>query len=375
MTLPTQFALAERSSQEELERQILYFDTSAVHMVADASPDITLVINSNRQVVFANHRLAEVLGMADLKTALGQRPGELLRCIHSDEQPGGCGTAEACANCGAVRAILHGLEGKPDVEECRLTQRPDNNVLDLRVYATPVQEDDEHYTFFVMADISHEKRRYALERTFFHDILNTAGGLRGLVWMLSTATQDAEIKDIYKDLDLLSSELVEEINAQRQLLAAENNELEPQMEPLLSHDVLNAVMTTYQAQDVAKGKRLQIAEDAVNIEIVSDKTLLRRVIGNMTKNAFEASEKGETVTLGCDLLKGCCNIRFWVHNPRSMSREAQLQIFQRSYSSKGVGRGLGTYSMKLLGERYLKGKVSFTSDAQNGTTFQIVLPL
>jgi signal transduction histidine kinase len=375
MILPTQFAPAERSSTEELERQILYFDNAAVHLVADASPDITLVINSNRQVVFANHRLAEVLDMADPKAALGQRPGELLDCTHADEQPGGCGTSESCTNCGAVRAILHGLEGKPDVEECRLTQKPDNRALDLRVYSSPVQVGDEHYTFFTMIDISHEKRRYALERAFFHDILNTAGGLRGLVWMLAMTTKEDEIKDIYKDLDLLSSGLVEEINAHRQLLAAENNELVPQMEPLLSLEVLNAVTGAYQAQDLARGKLLHIAEDSINMEVFSDKTLLRRVIGNMTKNALEASEKGETVTLGCDLIEGCCNIRFWVHNSRSMPREAQLQVFQRSYSSKGAGRGLGTYSMKLLGERYLKGKVSFTSDAQNGTTFQIILPL
>jgi signal transduction histidine kinase len=193
--------------------------------------------------------------------------------------------------------------------------------------------------------------------------------------MLSMATQETEIKDIYKDLDLLSSGLVEEINAQRQILAAENNELVPQIEPLLSLEVLNAVTSIYQAQDVAKGKLLHIAEDAINIEVVSDKSLLRRVIGNMTKNALEASEKGEAVTLGCDLVNGCCNIRFWVHNLRPMPREAQLQVFQRSYSSKGAGRGLGTYSMKLLGERYLKGTVSFTSNVENGTTFQIVLPL
>jgi sensor histidine kinase regulating citrate/malate metabolism len=34
-----------------------------------------------------------------------------------------------------------------------------------------------------------------------------------------------------------------------------------------------------------------------------------------------------------------------------------------------VGRGIGTYSMKLFGEKYLKGKVWFTSSAENGTSF------
>jgi sensor histidine kinase regulating citrate/malate metabolism len=53
----------------------------------------------------------------------------------------------------------------------------------------------------------------------------------------------------------------------------------------------------------------------------------------------------------------------------------QLQIFQRSFSTKGDrGRGVGTYSIKLLGEQYLQGATGFESDAANGTTFWLRLP-
>ena len=47
----------------------------------------------------------------------------------------------------------------------------------------------------------------------------------------------------------------------------------------------------------------------------------------------------------------------------------RLQIFQRSFSTKGAGRGLGTYSVKLLSERYLKGAVGFRSTHAEGTRF------
>jgi sensor histidine kinase regulating citrate/malate metabolism len=50
-------------------------------------------------------------------------------------------------------------------------------------------------------------------------------------------------------------------------------------------------------------------------------------------------------------------------------------IFQRSFSTKGFGRGLGTYSIRLLTERYLKGSVSFTSSALSGTIFRVRYPL
>jgi signal transduction histidine kinase len=58
-----------------------------------------------------------------------------------------------------------------------------------------------------------------------------------------------------------------------------------------------------------------------------------------------------------------------VHNPGTIPREAQLQIFQRSFSTKGGGRGLGTYSMKLLTERFLGGAIRFESSPLQGTRF------
>jgi sensor histidine kinase regulating citrate/malate metabolism len=53
----------------------------------------------------------------------------------------------------------------------------------------------------------------------------------------------------------------------------------------------------------------------------------------------------------------------------------QLQIFQRSFSTKGEnGRGIGAYSVKLFGEGYLKGKVAFSSSDPEGTVFSLSLP-
>jgi sensor histidine kinase regulating citrate/malate metabolism len=56
-------------------------------------------------------------------------------------------------------------------------------------------------------------------------------------------------------------------------------------------------------------------------------------------------------------------------------RETQLQIFHRSFSTKGEGRGIGLYSVKLMTERYLKGTVNFISDDSSGTTFTVTYPL
>ena len=108
--------------------------------------------------------------------------------------------------------------------------------------------------------------------------------------------------------------------------------------------------------------------------ITCDKTQLARVIGNMLKNALEASSSGESIKTGCKLIKND-QIRFWIHNSQYMPQNVRDQIFNRSFSTKGTGRSIGTYSMKLLGEQYLKGSVGFSSTQDEGTIFSITLPL
>jgi sensor histidine kinase regulating citrate/malate metabolism len=100
--------------------------------------------------------------------------------------------------------------------------------------------------------------------------------------------------------------------------------------------------------------------------------LIRRVLGNMVKNALEAVREGDRVSLNCVESRG--GPLFSVSNPGVMDKKVKNQIFMRHFSTKGADRGLGTYSIKLLGENYLQGKVWFESGAESGTTFYLWLP-
>ena len=66
-------------------------------------------------------------------------------------------------------------------------------------------------------------------------------------------------------------------------------------------------------------------------------------------------------------------VAFWVKIDQFMPEDAQKQLFQRSFSTKDSGRGIGTYSIRLITENYLKGKVSFISNETKGTVFSIEL--
>ncbi len=369
MPLPTAFAPAERTSKEDLIQQQASVELAiGDRRCLDAVPEPLVVLNGLRQVTYANAAFLKSIGKKTTAEVLGARPGEAMNCTHSGGT-GGCGTTAYCRTCGAMTAILESQEGQQSQRECRILTNGDGSALDLAVMASPFDVKGERFTLFAVQDISDQKRRRALERIFFHDILNAAGGLQGLAQLEIEGDKDNEFVEIVHQI---ATQLVMEIRAQRELTAAENNELVPSPVPLRSREVLEEVLGSCAGHEVGRGKKLVIGT-AQEVSFISDAGLVRRVLGNMVKNALEASRSGETVTMMCDA--GTDVIRFSVHNPAVMSPEVRLQIFQRSFSTKGKDRGLGTYSIKLLTERYLGGQVSFESTPDAGTTFCITLPI
>ncbi len=370
--LNTLFAPAERAADHALlSARDAVSSLPCIAGVLDALPMSIMFLNNHRQIVFANETTLRLAGATNPRAPLGKRPGEALNCVHSDETEGGCGTSEFCKTCGAVKAILASIDGKADVQECRITLKPDGEALDLRVWATPFEVKGMPLTIFAAIDISDEKRRRALERIFFHDILNTASGIKGFSELLKDA-DSSEAKEYQSTIFTLSKMIVDEINSQRILSAAESHELTLNPIAVQSLDMLNSVADLYRTHEVAKGRTIAIDAQAGDMEFTTDQVLLLRVLGNMTKNALEASKPGDTVTLGC--ARQMKQVQFWVHNPAEMPRDVQLQVFQRSFSTKGSGRGLGTYSIKLLTERYLKGSASFVSGT-DGTVFRVSYPM
>jgi signal transduction histidine kinase len=171
----------------------------------------------------------------------------------------------------------------------------------------------------------------------------------------------------------ISQELLSEILAQRILLDAENNELQTKVGLLQSSEIVRSSVEQIQNHQVAEGKTVEISLKSENFSILTDYLLLNRVLVNLLKNALEATTAGSKVVICCFLENN--HARFTVHNNEVMSEMVKHKIFRRSFSTKGAGRGTGTYSIKLLGEKYLKGRVWYTSTEGEGTTFNLELPL
>src|SRR5208337_4720743 len=117
----------------------------------------------------------------------------------------------------------------------------------------------------------------------------------------------------------LAQRLVEEIDAQRELSAAENMELSVNPSTTVTTDVLEQCLVQHNGDEGSKGRIVTIDPGSETAAFTTDVTLLRRVIGNLLKNAVEASQEGESITVGSAKRDGA--IEFWVHNPGFMTRD------------------------------------------------------
>lgn len=369
--------------EEETQRLKKEFEeainnTDSVYTLSQFLNSIPLaaaILTPDLKAIFTNYTLRHHVGVNSVEQLLGKRPGEFLNCLHAIEKNDRCGISEQCKVCGTMLALKKAENTMSvNTSEVRFNAVVDGKVQakDFRVTINPILIGSKVYLILYLNEISHEKRRRALERIFFHDVLNKISSVTGLYDLLKKDIYNID-KEQFDLIGLILNDLTDEIIAQRQLTAAENDELKIKLEKIRLPDLIDRVVAQTKQFSNPKNISIEINNVTFSDTIESDFTLLNRVITNLLKNALEASQVNEVVNIY--LTKQNNMVFITIQNSTFIPHDIQLQIFNRSFSTKGDNRGLGTYSIKLLTERYLRGKVHFSSNETKGTNFTIELPM
>lgn len=371
------FDWSDRDSQSEVMARFEEFkDHEEIKSLLNALPYIAALLNKHRQIVFCNNVLLSEIGQERFESVIGYRPGEVLKCGKAKNNTGGCGTSSDCEYCGAFKSITECQKNKiKTTYDCLIAtdSEKENNSLELNVTSSPFVFGNVDFTLLTIVDISDQNRRKALERIFFHDIINKVGNLNGLFELIQDVNRKERAAEFLDIAVGLSKDITEEILSQRELLAAENGELKINIKNVSLRYLVSQAAKQIQNHDVAKNKIVKLEPNSEDYFIDTDPSLIKRVVTNMLKNAMEAVSRNEMVTIGYESVKN--GVSIYVKNNTVMSDEVKSHMFKRSFSTKGSDRGIGTYSMKLLGEKYLKGKVGFQSENTTGTVFYINVPL
>lgn len=370
-------APGERSAAAEIAAEATLLEAvPSLKRILNAVPGMAMVVNGNRQTLLANQELVQFVGAAAPDELLGLRTGEILECVNAGDDGQGCGTSAACSVCGSLRAITAAQVGRGQTQTCRFRRRTDlgEAALELSVSTAPLEIDGRTFTLYFAYPAGDRARRLWFEHAMLPQALALAAQTEILAGTLTSAGADpAALAQTAALLVSSSKRLSELLREPLEMAELEAAGLPGDREPVSALELLSAAAGELRFHEAAQDRELNLDPGSADFPIETDRALAGRVLTKMLLNALEAIAPGEGVTLGCRAADGTAEL--WIRNPGVIPKAVRLSIFQRSFSTKGPGRGYGTYWMKLIAERRLGGSVTFRSSSEEGTTFCLRLPL
>lgn len=132
--------------------------------VFDALPSLVFVVDQDVRIQEYNAAASDLM-MAERKTVLKRRAGEILHCIHSDEVPEGCGRAPSCRDCVIRNSVTEAFRGNRVVRRrTRIELIRDGNKVEIYalVTASPFSFQEKSHALLVIEDISELAELYRM---------------------------------------------------------------------------------------------------------------------------------------------------------------------------------------------------------------------
>lgn len=372
--MDTFFAKTDRHDSSTIEKQIAFITNNpAINTLCEVSGSLFAVLNDNRQIIALNNALLQQLDIVNESEIFGKRLGEALDCVHSKDNSGGCGTGPFCASCGAAIAMVVCQEkGQQQERFCSLKRINNNTIKELllRVTAHPFISSNIPFILIFLDDITELNNAVALQNAFIHDIHNSITGLTGTFSFARSGKYSD--KTALNIAERFTNKLIAEIDTQRLLLSntLQNGVINPEWQNIQT--ILDELGNRIRTHPSAKNKVIDIRSCNSEQKIRTQPAILDRIIYNMAINACEATSEFGSIMIWVESTESTKVFKVW--NNSFIPEAIQKRIFEKHFSTKDtIGRGFGTYSMKLLAEKYLGGTVRFESDIGKGTTFILEL--
>jgi len=329
-----------------------------------------VVLDKHRSIVGSTREFREWIDREDAEL-IGHRIGEVLGCMHAGTEPDGCGTTPWCSTCGVGVATHMAQVRKEPVGREGILQRLEEGGPRTRPYTSfciPLLGDGPELHFLAIGPRSERSHSVAAEDPFWGRMQDLARRISELVGEL----EDADSVDT---------------TSLRHAVQAMDGEIRAQVALLHGPKTIPHDPDSFPVPDLFEDLRREFRDRVGNasegsvvfrcvdrdLEACSMQRIVHVVLGHMVANALEASVPGERIVV--DAVGVGRGVEFTVWNAEEILPHFALRIFEKHFTTKDPPhRGLGTWTMKLLGEEVLGGEVWFTSRPGEGTRFHLRLP-
>lgn len=214
-----------------------------------------------------------------------------------------------------------------------------------------------------------------------HEIRTPINGILGISQVIEMESDDPRIKEYIQLQKKSGKRLLDTINSILNLSRVEAAKDQLQLAVV---DVGKLVTENVRAlEEMARNKGIEIrfAQPSETLQCLSDETMLYQVVGNIIGNAVKFTDKG-SVTVD---VHRCQQDPRWVcitvkDTGIGISKEFLPKIFNpfeqestghnRGYEGTGLGLSISKKYIEMLG-----GEIAVESEKNNGSTFEVSLPI
>ena len=218
-----------------------------------------------------------------------------------------------------------------------------------------------------------EKTRFLAAAS--HDLRQPLHAMRLLTGVLADRTRDTPELKIVDDLVISLQSIEGMLNALLNISQFDSGAMQPEVEAFPLEDVLHRIEREFAPQASEQGLDFRVVPSSVTV--VSDTSLLERIVGNFVANAIRYTAEGG-ILLGCRRGDGCVRIEVW-DTGIGIPDEQIGSIFEEYYQignpardrSRGLGLGLALVERMA---RSLGHRIECRSVPGKGSMFGVEVP-
>ncbi len=347
------------------------------------APIPMLVVDEERRVLQVNEAGAK-FAQRTIQQMMGLRSGDTLGCLHSLDNPRGCGFGPSCDMCRMRLSILDTLVTGASHHNVELHHpfmrdgKPEEVTFLMSTVLLPTTQ---KRVLLCIQDITERKKVESLKDEFLslvsHELRTPLTVVLGAVKVaLTEGLPKEDVQDMLKDAEYGAETLKDLLENLLQISRYQADRLEIDVKKVNAADIVTAAVDRTLLRH--PGCRLTAAIEDGLPPIEGDRFCIQQVLGNLLDNAVKYSPEGSEVRVSARL----AGDRFLISvadQGKGIPPEEQGRLFrqfERLREGRGTkpGLGLGLLVCKRLVQAH-GGEIWVESQMGRGSTFSFTIPL
>ncbi|HEY3420876.1 MAG TPA: ATP-binding protein [Methanomassiliicoccales archaeon] len=337
--------------------------------IFENSPTMITLVNEGLDVIMVNSAMAQFIG-DDTTVIVGKRMGEAVHCIHSFEEPEGCGHAIFCKDCSVRKALESTFRTEIGIKNAEVEQdeiRGETKIrFNLRVTTAPLVILGKHMVAVYIEDVTDQKRMQTAI-LMANKKLNLLGTVtrHDAVNQLSVLMGNLEIASMKDPRSPLTRYLRKAIESGENIATIINFSKDYQLMGTHAPSMVNVKDSCTRGNSTIDAKEVNVHIETGDLQIFADR-MLEKVFLNLMDNSIRHGEKVRNIWVRSRPSENGISVTFEDDGVGVPSSEKE-RIFDLGY---GKHTGLGLY---LVREILSITGISITESGEEGKGVQFVM--